>query len=202
MIRQAKQKGFTLMELLVVISIISLLSSVILASVNDAREKAEYTKLYQDIKQIETALNLARNDYNDWPPETADYWGSKLTDIWNNSQNNFSSYLSIIPESPLKKYPNLTYEYDNDISSNEGEGTYTEDGCADSPNTSNDYAKGLNIVIRDNKYVAADITLFNNLNKKFDPSEDISDFENSAKCGKIRTKGNGQTTGIIYSLEL
>lgn len=35
-----KKRGFTLIELLVVIAIISLLSSVVMASLNDSREKA------------------------------------------------------------------------------------------------------------------------------------------------------------------
>ena len=39
-----KEKGFTLIELLVVIAIISILSSIVLGSVNRARDKAYYVK--------------------------------------------------------------------------------------------------------------------------------------------------------------
>ncbi len=61
--------GFTLVELLVVISIISLLSSVVLTSVNSARSKARNAREKVDVKQIITALELARsNSANDKYP--------------------------------------------------------------------------------------------------------------------------------------
>ncbi|MBC7766571.1 prepilin-type N-terminal cleavage/methylation domain-containing protein [Arenimonas sp.] len=51
-------KGFTLIELLVVIAIIGLLSSIVLASLSDARGKARDTKRIGEIRSIEKALML------------------------------------------------------------------------------------------------------------------------------------------------
>jgi prepilin-type N-terminal cleavage/methylation domain-containing protein len=51
-------KGFTLIELLVVIAIIGILSSVVLASLNDARMKSRDAKRIADLKQIQLALEL------------------------------------------------------------------------------------------------------------------------------------------------
>ncbi|MDP2593150.1 MAG: prepilin-type N-terminal cleavage/methylation domain-containing protein [bacterium] len=51
--------GFTLIELLVVIAIIGLLSSVVLSSLNSAREKARDSKRKSDIEQIAIALQLS-----------------------------------------------------------------------------------------------------------------------------------------------
>jgi prepilin-type N-terminal cleavage/methylation domain-containing protein len=55
-------RAFTLIELLVVIAIIGLLSSVVLASVNSARQKANVAKIVQDLKMIEKALYLFADD--------------------------------------------------------------------------------------------------------------------------------------------
>ena len=44
-----KQKGFTLIELLVVIAIIGSISSIIMASLNTARDKARDAKLFSEM---------------------------------------------------------------------------------------------------------------------------------------------------------
>lgn len=51
--------GFTLIELLVVIAIIGILSSVVLASLNSARQKGRDARRISDIKQIQLALELS-----------------------------------------------------------------------------------------------------------------------------------------------
>ncbi len=52
------RRGFTLIELLVVIAIIALLSSVILASINDARTKARTQALVASTQQMINGLEL------------------------------------------------------------------------------------------------------------------------------------------------
>lgn len=62
-----KQRGFTLIELLVVIAIIGILSSVVLASLNSAREKSRDAKRVSDIKQLQLALELSFDDNGNYP---------------------------------------------------------------------------------------------------------------------------------------
>lgn len=56
-------KGFTLIELLVVIAIISLLSSVVLASLNSARAKARDAKRVSELRSVALALNFYYDTY-------------------------------------------------------------------------------------------------------------------------------------------
>lgn len=56
--KNVTRRGFTLIELLVVIAIIGILSSVVLASLNSARQKGRDARRIADIKQLQLALEL------------------------------------------------------------------------------------------------------------------------------------------------
>ena len=64
--------GFTLIELLVVIAIIGILSSVILANLNDARKKSRDTMRIQHIAQVQKALELFFIEHGRYPDVTND----------------------------------------------------------------------------------------------------------------------------------
>lgn len=51
-------RGFTLIELLVVVAIIGILSSIVLASLNSARQKGRDARRISDLKQLQLALEL------------------------------------------------------------------------------------------------------------------------------------------------
>ncbi|MCF7834315.1 MAG: prepilin-type N-terminal cleavage/methylation domain-containing protein [Candidatus Pacebacteria bacterium] len=61
------KKGFTLIELLVVVAIIGVLSSVVIGSVNKSRVKARDTQRWNDIVQIQNALELYYSDFGHYP---------------------------------------------------------------------------------------------------------------------------------------
>ena len=57
---RSPNKGFTLIELLVVIAIIGILATVVMASLNAARENAKISAAKADILQIAKAVDAAR----------------------------------------------------------------------------------------------------------------------------------------------
>ena len=61
-----KNKGFTLIELLVVIAIIGILSSVVLASLNSARQKGQDAAIKQNLNNMraQTEMYFDNNDYS------------------------------------------------------------------------------------------------------------------------------------------
>jgi prepilin-type N-terminal cleavage/methylation domain-containing protein/prepilin-type processing-associated H-X9-DG protein len=70
MSKQTRRKGFTLVELLVVIGIIALLISILLPSLNRARETANRVKCGSNMRQIGQAIQLYANENKGNYPRT------------------------------------------------------------------------------------------------------------------------------------
>ena len=71
-----KTSGFTLVELLIVISIIGILAGIGLASFNSAQAKSRDTKRKTDLQQVGNALELYYNDKGQYPAPAADNSGN------------------------------------------------------------------------------------------------------------------------------
>ena len=65
---RSRKKGFTLVELLVVISIIALLLAIIIPSMNKARETAKRVICSNQEKEIARAISMYADAYNGWLP--------------------------------------------------------------------------------------------------------------------------------------
>ncbi len=86
-------RGFTLIELLVVIAIIGILSSIVLASLNTARQKSRDARRLADVKQIQLALELYFDSNSTYPSSTTPLQ---------------PTYISVLPKDPLT---NAGYPY-------------------------------------------------------------------------------------------
>jgi len=96
------QKGFSLVELLVVISIIGMLSTMAVVSLGNAREKGRDAKRLNDVRQIQMALELYYNTDSSYPAEGEI---NTLTDnILDNNKSIATSsktFMALIPQDPL-----------------------------------------------------------------------------------------------------
>ena len=62
------KKKFTLIELLIVISIIAILAALLLPALNKAREKAREISCVNNLKQVMLSEQFYASDYNDQMP--------------------------------------------------------------------------------------------------------------------------------------
>jgi type II secretion system protein G len=100
-----QRRGFTLVELLIVTSIISLLASIILSSLNEARARARDARRIQDLQAITIALELFFDD-NGYYPQTGCGWdclGNRRStnSSWGILAADLEPYINTLPLDPL-----------------------------------------------------------------------------------------------------
>jgi prepilin-type N-terminal cleavage/methylation domain-containing protein len=113
MLSHRRSSGFTLIELLVVIAIIGLLSSVVFASLNDAREKAAVANVISNIKEVEKALRLLADEENisTWWQEISFCPNNCNVSLMVEDTNRLGKFLSAASLLPV----GVNMHYDNDL---------------------------------------------------------------------------------------
>jgi len=69
-----KQKGFSFLELIVIVAVIGLLVTTALISLGNARIKAQDAKRFADLRSIEKAVQSYFNDHNHTYPASESSW--------------------------------------------------------------------------------------------------------------------------------
>lgn len=106
-------KGFSLLELLVCISIIAMLASVGIAAYSAAKEKAQDARRIGELKQLKIALELYHNDHEYYPRESAGANGRIGEGAGIDTM--LAPYMTKIPVDPAgPNNPNYYYYYDGE----------------------------------------------------------------------------------------
>ncbi|MCA9388686.1 prepilin-type N-terminal cleavage/methylation domain-containing protein [Candidatus Berkelbacteria bacterium] len=122
-----RQKGFTLLELLVVVAIIAILAAAIIINLNRARAEANDSRIQSDIRSISDAIQVYQNS------------GSPAQDLVGTAQTNAqlatvlqeltgSGSGDLLPSIPAHPASNQNYKYSASIDSNTGLLNYTLEG--------------------------------------------------------------------------
>jgi general secretion pathway protein G len=93
------KSGFTLVELLVVISILGVLATIALTAFRSAQARGRDSERKSNLKQISSALELYYSDYGKYPDTLP--WGQEFTD-------GKTIYFKIVPEDPSE---GMSYYY-------------------------------------------------------------------------------------------
>jgi len=100
MLRNMSRKGFSLVELLVVVAIIGLLSTIAVIAFSSVRSKARDAKRAADIKMIRSALELYYQDNGSFPISTGALqpnsgWTTSNDSSWATFQTALNPYLKL-----------------------------------------------------------------------------------------------------------
>jgi prepilin-type N-terminal cleavage/methylation domain-containing protein len=167
-----EKRGFTLVELLVVISIIALLSSVVFASLNSAIEKAAVVSIIANLKSVEKAFYLLADDENIslwWPEIDFGSGGNPNISVLVTNMNRLGKFLGRAPSLPIGT--DMGYDNDQDIFI-----------CGDS----GPVYRGVNIHIRN-----ISLALAQKVNA-------IVDGDANINCGRIKWDPSGGGGGSLF----
>jgi prepilin-type N-terminal cleavage/methylation domain-containing protein len=123
MVYRKNTNGFTLTELLIVITIIGTLASLVIVNFRSAQMRGRDGVRKSDLRNIQTALRLYYNDFGRYPSSAPAAGGAIVGcgtvaapasctygSVWTKAG---TTYMSILPDEPLKT-PDYVYTYVND----------------------------------------------------------------------------------------
>ena len=120
----SKRKGFTLIELLVVIAIIGILATIVLVSLNSARQKARDVRRISDLRQVALGLEMLYDDIRAYPSVAVGTCSDTnynttvtncLTAATGNACGSTVAYMPAVPKDPVNATGGSAYAYGSDL---------------------------------------------------------------------------------------
>ena len=116
--RYMRKNGFTLVELLVVVSLIGVLATLVLANLTSGRSRGRDAQRKSDLRQISTALRLYYNDRGGYPANNVSgqilgcgSLGTSACDWGSQWEVSGTTYMQTLAKDPL---PDQSYKYEAD----------------------------------------------------------------------------------------
>jgi general secretion pathway protein G len=103
---RSNQRGFTIVELLIVIVVIGILAAITIIAYNGVTKRANDTQRKSDVKSIAKALELYYIDNNRYPAGSGSTtinasWSTTADASWQNLATSLRPYLSTLPSDPI-----------------------------------------------------------------------------------------------------
>jgi prepilin-type N-terminal cleavage/methylation domain-containing protein len=96
------QKGFTLIEITIVVVVIGLLTTIVIVSVGNPRERTYQTRAFAEMNTLANATRLYLEKYNDFPP-----------DVNRDIPAGLNEFIDFEGEWPDAPWPGSVFDYDN-----------------------------------------------------------------------------------------
>lgn len=122
-----KNKGFTLIEMLVVVAIIGLLSAVVVVGLTGAREKARDSRRVADLREIQNQLELDYDSSTGYPADIQGYLDAGSSETPTDPQNNTYKYSAV--DSDGNNF-NESYEVGACVENLDNISTNSVEGCS------------------------------------------------------------------------
>lgn len=105
-----KKGGFTLVELLIVISVLGILAAIVVPMYSDANQKTRTSALQSDLYKVRGLIEVYKSQHNDQPPasagdSSADFERrmTSTTDINGDEGLDYGPYINKLPKNPYNE---------------------------------------------------------------------------------------------------
>ncbi len=112
-----RQAGFTIIEMLIVVTILAMLAGILIPVLEDAAQSSRDARRSADLKNVQSALESYKRTYGTYP-STADAWRGDMT---NNGGYGYDAagyipglvpeFLPALPKDPDSRYPDADNGY-------------------------------------------------------------------------------------------